>query len=371
VKIENNPVKIFACAGEVSGERALAQVLLALKPHIPHLIITGFGGIECKNAGLQSLAPLKKIAVNGIWDVLINFVLLLSLYRKTLSHLRSFHPDLVILVDYPGFNRKILKFCKQKGYPVYYIAPPQVWAYHFKNISIFKNVDVQVLFPLDIETYASAGARIAQGHFFKKPEITNTEKDVLCICPGSRLPVVKRNLPLLLKLLNTRVSMDFKNLKPVVLVPEEIYTEAHKLLQNYPYSQEIEICTSGSQVFSRAKYALANPGSITVELGLWNIPTLVIGRIDTLTYITGKLVIKSPWLGLPNAITGMKFFPELVSWRWGISQKRFDALLHSLLTSQVQQIDLWEILDSGDGAEIACKNCLELLLGSHKKPDPK
>ncbi|MFC1585597.1 hypothetical protein ACFL5V_08635 [Fibrobacterota bacterium] len=356
-----NPVKIFASAGEVSGEKILAQVLIELRSRLKVTVFKGLGGIECGRAGLKSLVPLKKLAVNGIWDVLIRFPFFLTVYLKVGKTIKQFQPDLVILVDYPGLNKRLLRLCKKQGIPVYYISPPQIWAYKTRKTGLFENVHVQVLFIWEKDSYRLKGAKVSEGHFFQMPGKERTGEKAICICPGGRLPVIKRNLPLMVNLIRSSKLDILREGELIVLVPPELSGEVEKLYGKLLDSYGCEVASDSKLVFPRVGFAIAFPGTITLELALWDIPTLVFGKIDTLTYLVGKLLLRSCWLSIPNILSGQNVFPELVSWRPGISRETFDSRFHLLEKQSIPKDRLREALGPAEGQKIAGDNCMHLL----------
>lgn len=320
-------MKVFVGAGEASGDRIAAAVLDRLKARYGALTLCGFGGPLCAAHGLRSPYALRDLAVNGLGDVLRR-ALFLTRARATLRRaLAAARPDLVLLVDYPGMNVPLARRARALGLPVYYIAPPQLWAYRNPARRLARlrraldGVPLQVLFPFEIPCYPAWRAPITQGHFFPLPAFEPARGLRLLLCPGSRRGVLRRNLPLWL----ARVHAFFGTLDGVdILVPEGLAGEARALAAAATRTRPApdagagdpadgpRVLTDRDEAFARAGAALAFPGTVTLELFLARIPTRVWCVVDALTLRAGRRLLKGPHVALPNLIAGEPLLPEWI-----------------------------------------------------------
>ncbi len=321
-------MKVFVGAGEASGDRIAAAVLAGLKARHGTLTLCGFGGPLCAAHGLRSPYPLRDLAVNGLGDVLRRAVFLgraRAALRRALTNAR---PDLVLLVDYPGMNVALARRARALGLPVYYIAPPQLWAYRNPARRLARlrraldGVALQVLFPFELSSYPAWSAPLTQGHFFPLPAFEPARGLRLLLCPGSRRGVLRRNLPLWL----ARVHAFFGTLDGVdVLVPEGLAADARALVaarETRPGPPDaaaahdtpagLRVLTDRDEAFARAGAALAFPGTMTLELFLARIPTRVWCVADALTLRAGRRLLKGPHVALPNLIAGEPLLPEWI-----------------------------------------------------------
>jgi lipid-A-disaccharide synthase len=303
------PVRIFAGAGEASGDRILAELLRALGADLHargrRMEITGFGGPLCEEQGLRSLFPLRDLAVNGIFDVVRRAFFLARAYGRLRRELAAFRPDLVLLVDYPGMNLGLARAALKRGIPVHFVAPPQLWAYRAPRARLgrlrrgLNGASLQFLFPFETAAYMPWAGRVCQGHFFPEPAFDPARGTRLLLCPGSRRGVLARNLTPWLD----NVRAFFGTLQGVdVLVPEFLREEARGLCGP---ETGAEILTDRDQAFARAGAAIAFPGTITLELFLRRIPTRAWAIVDPLTLSMGKRKLRGPHLSLPNVLAGV------------------------------------------------------------------
>ncbi|HEX2613295.1 MAG TPA: hypothetical protein VHO02_06865, partial [Fibrobacteria bacterium] len=277
-------MRLFVCAGEASGDRILAALLAGLRARVPGLEVRGaFGPLSKADAsleGVESVFPLRGLAVNGIADVLRAGPSLWRARARLLRELRTFRPDRVLLVDYPGMNVPLARAARSLGIPVHYVAPPQLWAYRDPSARLrrlraaLEGVSLQVLFPFEADAYAHWIPAIRQGHFFAAhvPPGDTARAGRLLLCPGSRLGVLRRNLPPWLARLRAAgypaESLD-------VLVPEFLVDEARAICDD-----SSTILTDRDAAFARAGAAIAFPGTITLELLLRRVPTRVWAVLD-------------------------------------------------------------------------------------------
>jgi lipid-A-disaccharide synthase len=307
-------VKIFAGAGEASGDRILAALLRGLhETHGGPLSIRGFGGPRSAEQGLRSPFALRDLAVNGLFDVLRRSFFLARAYARLRRALIDFNPDLVLLVDYPGMNLRLARLALRHGIPVHFVAPPQLWAYRAPQARLrrlrpaLQGASLQFLFPFESRAYAPWTGRICQGHFFPEPGFDPARGTRLLLCPGSRPGMMARNLPLWLE----NVRAFFGTLEGVdVLVPEFLREDAQRLCTQA--GGGAEVLTDREQAFARAGAAIAFPGTMTLELFLRRVPVRAWAIIDPLTLWAGKRGLRGPHLSLPNVLAGSGVLPEWV-----------------------------------------------------------
>jgi lipid-A-disaccharide synthase len=308
-------MRVFAGAGEASGDRILAALLRGLRARHPDLELRGFGGPLCAAEGLESPYSLRELAVNGLGDVLRRAVFLLRARAALRRTLAQFRPDLVLLVDYPGMNVALARTALDRGIPVHYVAPPQLWAYRNparrlgRLREILKGASLQVLFPFEAAPYRSGApwtSRLCQGHFFAVPAFEPARGTRLLLCPGSRRGVLRRNLPLWLD----RARAFFGTLEGVdVLVPDYLEKDASRLCGSAP---GLRLLTDREEAFARAGAAIAFPGTITLELFLRRIPVRAWAVLDPLTLWMGRRALRGPPLSLPSALAGEAVLPEWI-----------------------------------------------------------
>ncbi len=353
--------KVFISAGEASGHQVAQKVMYALKQKYSQLDFFQLGGEAQAIQKKTALFPLKKLALNGIQDVIFSLPFLLKVFFVVKHWLLHHSPDLVILIDYPGLNRKLLKLCKKHHFPVYYISPPQVWAYKKKNIHDFNQVFTHVLFPMDIHYYQQVHAQVTQAHFFqKKTPSSPKNKRLILLLPGSRLSILKRNLPLYLKFIYSSQTLDRHN-RYLVVVPPFLRGEASILLKAFSFAS---MTCDFSEAIEKGEGAIAFPGTNTLELALAGIPTYVLGVIDPPTYYIGKMLLKTKYISLPNILLNSPLFLEHLTLKSRITQVTFDQHVKKAFEEQPSTNILWEAMGQSNGAQVAVEQCLKLLASS-------
>ena len=394
-------MKLFVCAGEVSGDAILAQILARLRSLYPDLVLEGFGGEASARQGLVSRLPLDKMAFNGVWDVLGRAFFCLGMLRLARRSLARFGPDLVLLVDYPGLNLRLAALARKLAIPVYYVAPPQIWVYRKPGVRLaglgraLGGATLHVVFPFEAPPLRALGGRVVIGHFlappatppnpgFQTPGLVSgtpgselTQRHLLCLCPGSRRPVLRRNLPAWLAALaeagilartdsrdartGSRDAGSQGNLELKVLVPAHLQEETLGLVRGF----SVEVTCDKRAVLAQSRWAIAFPGTITLELALQGIPMLVLALVDALTLAVGKRALASGRLGLPSLLLGETIFPEWVgppgAFHAGDLLPLWERLRDGVWDFP-KLLPRWQnAIGPGSGADLAAGECLRIL----------
>jgi lipid-A-disaccharide synthase len=150
---------LVVVAGEVSGDLHAAGVMMALKRIEPDIMFSGIGGDCMIAAGFKAIYHIRQMAFLGLSEIIRHLPTIRKIFRELVEHIIAVKPRAVILVDYPGFNLRLAKAVKKKGFRVIYYISPQLWAWGKRRIKIIrKYVDnMLVLFPFEVEFYARYG----------------------------------------------------------------------------------------------------------------------------------------------------------------------------------------------------------------------
>ncbi len=241
------------------------------------------------------------------------------------THIRTDRPDLLILVDFPGFNMRIARFARSLGIPVIYFIPPQVWAWkkgRLKKIKEYVN-EVICILPFEQELYVKEGITSTYiGHPFAhtvKPTLSREDflksinapsGPILTIMPGSRRNEIVRHIPFL-----SEIVRQIRRKRPdvVILMPvaESIHErEFTSFLESMPGI--IPIKGGAYNALAYCDAAIIASGSATLEAALLKTPTIIIYRISWLSYYIARLIVNVDFIGLPNIVAGKEVFPEYV-----------------------------------------------------------
>lgn len=383
-------MKIFVSAGEVSGDQALAGILAALRPSLPDMVLCGLGGEASARQGLDPLLPMAETAVSGVGDVLLSALTLFRMSRAARRCLESGEggrPDLAILVDYPGLNLRLARRARQLGIPTYYVAPPQAWAYRnaaakaARAAAGLSGSVVHVLFPFEKDVFAAAASKVVSGHFLAEAlsaAAAPSRRNILCLCPGSRLRSLRRNLPAWLYALDAAgvlpggpLAGDLEGV--TVLVPPHLQSEAKAsagAALGKGRDGKVEIVTDKGRILRESRWAVAFPGTITLELALAGIPAAVMAVVDPLTLALGRKLLRGPWLALPNLLLEREVFPEWVGTASALRPADAAGLWSRLGASASEGAAqrLRDMMGPATGCEVAAAECLKIL---EKRPRPK
>lgn len=320
---------IFFSVGEPSGDQHAAHLIHELRRRAPQVRVSGFGGSHMEAAGCSLLFPLTTMAVMGVFRVIPMLWKFYSLYRQAGEYLRRHKPDMVVLVDFPGFNWWIARAAKREGIPVVYYLPPQLWAWAPWRIKrVRKYVDL-VLSGLTFETdwYAERGIPVFYvGHpFFDEvaehrldaafcSEWRSDGHRTLALLPGSRTHEVHSNWPVMVE-----VARRLHEQHPDLTFLTANYRESHRnWCQAYLDEHAPGLPLNGfvgrtPEIIEIADCALMVSGSVSLEMLARQTPAAVVYRCTWPTYLLGRLLVTCRFMSLPNLIAGRRIMPEYVS----------------------------------------------------------
>jgi lipid-A-disaccharide synthase len=321
-------MNIFVVAGEASADLLGAGLLQALYKQKPELRISGIGGPHMRAIGIELLFPMEELQVMGFIDVFLALPRLISYFRKTVRAILRTKPSIVVTIDYPGFNLRLAKTLKKKGFKgkiCHYICP-SVWAWGKNRIPLMeKHLDLLLsVLPFE-KLYFSPTFRIEFiGHPLASqiPTLLQQDPHLIAFFPGSRTHEITKNLPYFLTLIS-KLQKEFPHYHYAISISQEKYRPLlEKIVQNIPIVDDLK------QI--KPFLAVAKSGTITLELALREIPTVVTYAISWLDTLLARYIFKIslPYYALPNLIAGKPIFPELIG----------PALTHEELYKQVKNL---------------------------------
>jgi lipid-A-disaccharide synthase len=365
---------IVVITGEASGEAHATRVIQALQQQQPDIQLSGIGGDKMRAAGVELIADFSELAVMGLVEVLKRYGDIKKIFNKVVAHLQQQQPDLLVLVDYPGFNLKLAKQAKKLGIPVVYYISPKVWAWRKGRVKTIKRyVDhMAVLFPFEVPIYQQAGVPVTcVGHPLVdavKTELTTEQakqqlgldanNKVLGLFPGSRNSEVQALLPTMLQAAE-RIQQRHPNLTIVLpLAPGLSRQTLQPLLEQS--SVTVNLIEGEFYTLTKACDAIvAASGTVTLEIALLGVPHFLIYRVAPLSYSILKRLVNIPYVGLCNIITEQNIVKEILQDE--VTAERLDQELSSLLSSenaqqtatQIQQQVLTALGPAGGAANAA------------------
>lgn len=318
-------MKIYVIAGEASGDLHGANLIKNLKAHAKEpLQIYGVGGDRIRETGAYEFFDLAHFHVTGITEAIKK----IPQYKKAsvtiLSRIERVHPDLVVLIDNPGFNLHLAQKIHAMNIPIVYYIAPQVWAWGPKRILKIKKYvkKVLVVFEFEKKIYEDNGIPVAWvGHPLKDLVKAKHENKVslekaeslIVLLPGSRKEEIKRLLPVFLKAAKI-ISKEIPDVSLAVLksttMPKEIY---ERFFRNNGFKLPL-IEHNHYEVIQQSRLALACSGTVTLECALLGTPMIISYKGSFITYVAAKSLVKVPFIGLPNLVLGEKRIPELLQY---------------------------------------------------------
>ncbi len=331
-------------AGEASADLHGSNLVKAMKASCPGVTFCGIGGANMKQAGVKILVSSSDMAVVGLTEVVQRLHTIFRAANKLKATLKAHHPDLLILIDYPEFNLYMARIARRLQIPVLYYISPQVWAWRRGRVKkIAKRVDrMAVILPFEEQFYRKRGVDVDYvGHplldAFKpatrnpqqSPEVggrrsevrsqkskrqnpvSSIQNPVVGLVPGSRREEIRNMLPIMIRsaeILKIRYP-DIRCLLPLAKTIEPEYIDSFIRKS----SLDIEVHQGDIyEVLDRCHIAMVTSGTATLDTAIMAVPMVIVYKVTPLSYRIGKILIKTPFIGLANLVAGERVVPELI-----------------------------------------------------------
>ena len=312
--------RILLAAGEPSGDLHGAGVARALRERWPDVRLYGLGGPRMAAEGVELLARFEDLAVMGFVEVasrLPYFVRLMGTVRREMIARGT---QLVIPIDYPGFNLRLSRAATEAGVPVLYYIAPQVWAWHRSRMKELARVTkrVAVILPFEAELLREAGADARfVGHplldlaepapdveAFARAHGLDAARPILAIFPGSRAQEVERHLETFVAAAEI-VRAERPHTQPVIARAPNVQEEAYAIA---PYPRVLD----SHGLLRHARAAIVKSGTTTLEAAIAETPFVVAYRTHPLTYWLAERLVEVDHVALANLVAGARVVPELL-----------------------------------------------------------
>ena len=320
-----NQKSIYIVAGEVSGDTHGACLMEALLARVPVVSFHGAGGPAMQAVAGKGLANwVEDAAVMGIWEVLKHYQWFKQRFNEMLAEVEELKPDVLILIDYPGFNLR-LAYAVKKSLPntkiIYYISP-QVWAWNKGRIPrMAETLDLMLcIFPFEKEIFESAGlATVFTGHplvdeLEHKREDVSREQDLIGLFPGSREREVSRLFPVMVETAR-RIHSHNPEWKFEAAAASEVLAERMRdIVQHAKLPESLITIRTGSSysLMQRATSGVVASGTATLEAAALGLPYCLVYKISWPTWAMGKLLVKLDYIGLVNILAGEEVVEEFI-----------------------------------------------------------
>jgi lipid-A-disaccharide synthase len=308
-------------AGDPSGDLHASPIIQRLSIVLPGVRCFGIGGPAMQSVGFESLMRFEEFNRMGLWEVLVQLPFFLKAQKRLVTAMDSNRPKALVCVDYPGLNIPLMREAHKRGIPVVWYIVPQVWAWKKKRAALLGKYAsfIAVVFPFEVDFFKSYPALISYvGHplveaMQRRTTITGTSglktNNVLSLVPGSRRQEVAAILPPMVKAAEL-LKRQYPYLEIFVSkcsgLPLELYQKP--CAQNGIKVFEGPLC----DLLDRTHYAFVTSGTATLETALAGVPMVIVYRTSPVTYWLLKRMIRVPYIGLPNIVSGEEIAPECI-----------------------------------------------------------
>lgn len=321
------PLNVMFSAGESSGEQHAAHMFLELKKRYPNSHAFGMGGAAMREAGIDVCFDSSSIAVIGVVEILKHYREIQHALKLMQQLLVERKPDLLVCVDYKEFNFKLARFAKRCGIKVLFYVSPQVWAWRPGRVKKYGRVIdmMAVIFPFETAYYEAENIPVSYvGHpsvdkvqplFSTAENLKRFELDdenpIVGLLPGSRIQEIERMLPVMLE-----AALLIQRQFPAVqfLLPQA-QSISDTTLSRYLAQSSVPVQVIKNQpydVIECCDVVMTTSGTATLEIALLQIPMVIVYKLFSLTYWLGRLLVKTPFIGLPNIVFGKSIIRELI-----------------------------------------------------------
>ncbi len=300
--------------GEASGDLHAANLIKELSLLDAGTTFQGFGGERMQKEGLELTKHYKEMAFMGFWEVLMNLSDIRKNFKKAKKELIEFKSDVLVLVDYPGFNMRMARFAKKHNIKVVYYITPQVWAWKESRVKKLKKyVDLLLpILPFESSFFAKHGIDINYvGHPLldalkdldsRKIE---SEKPIIAILPGSRKQEIASSLPIMME-----VAKSFENYQFIIAGAPSISQDFYRYITQDSYMPVISNQTHA--LLKECKAAIVTSGTATLEAAILKVPQVVCYKTSSISYFLAKLLVKVKFIALVNLICDKEVVKELI-----------------------------------------------------------
>ena len=375
--MKNN--KIFVFAGESSGDMHAASLIREIRKLIPDVSVTGIGGPEMLKEKAVLLYDLKQVNFIGFSSVIRNIKKIKSILNKSVSEIKNNDPAAVILVDYPGFNLKLIKEIRKfyEGKVIYYISP-QLWAWHKSRVKIIeKYVDLMlVVFPFEVDFYKNENVKAEfVGHplikrvdeFLNKNAKVSNEKTSISILPGSRKDEIERMLPVLVRSAEM-LKNEFKADINFICSSNFSRSFYEKMINETEFNiiHDENDSDLNYRTILNSDLVISKSGTSTMECALIGTPFCVVYKTGNLNYAIGKRLVDIEHIAMVNILLKRKAVKEFLQDEMTpgnifeeakkiLTDKKYSEMIRSSFN------ELRNILGDSDASENAAREIVNIL----------
>jgi lipid-A-disaccharide synthase len=344
-------VRVFISAGEASGDLYASRVVEALRARHPDAEFFGCAGPRMQAAGVRAVVDSRSLAVAGLVEVIPHIPRIWREFRKLCRSFSDTRPDIAVLTDSPDFHLRLAKKLKAKGIPIVYLIAPQAWAWRQGRVRTMRATIQRLLciFPFEEEFFRSHGVPASFiGHPLAgivRPSMSRADflsqynlpadRPIITLLPGSRHGEVARHIPYLLdaagrisraRLISKKHPFSNTPATFVLALPPGFgydQSEIRHTVKFWERNEGASIQVKDSlavhvmegmtwDALAYSQLALAASGTVTVEAALLGTPMVTFYRVNALSWLLGRWLVRAPFLSMVNLVAGRRVAPELI-----------------------------------------------------------
>ncbi|MFN5920111.1 MAG: lipid-A-disaccharide synthase [Bacteroidota bacterium] len=320
-------MKYFILAGEASGDMHGSNLIRSIAAKDTHATVYCWGGDAMQKTGAQFLKHYSEYSVMGFVEVLLKLNKIKQALDECKETLLRLKPDVVVLIDFPGFNLRIAEFCHSHNIKVVYYISPKVWAWkqsRVKKMEKYVNL-LLLIFPFERDFFSKyavphryVGNPLLDAlHTFEKNTHFYTDnkldhRPIIALMPGSRMQEIKRMMPVMQEITHFFPEYEFV-IAGAPAIPDKVYT---------PYLSANCRMVSGQtyQLLAHAHAAIVCSGTATLETALFNVPQVCGYKANALSYYIAKMLVNIKFISLVNLCMNRKVITELIQYDWSVSR---------------------------------------------------
>lgn len=315
-------MKYYIIAGEPSGDLHGSNLMRAIKEQDNKAKFAFWGGDQMLKVDDNMVTHIRDTSIMGFVEVVKNLSKIKSFFKKAKSTIIDFQPDVIVFIDYPGFNLRMAKWAKNKGFKVVYYISPQLWAWKKGRINTIKKYvdEMIVILPFELDFYKKNGVNV---HYVGHPLVTviqsfmdenkrdqskSKKQRIMAILPGSRKQELRSILPLMVA-----SAIHFNDQYKICVAMAPNIEKSYYLELIEGNEEKIELIENDTYgLLLRSDIALVTSGTATLETALFGVPQVVCYKTNSINYEIGKRLVDLEFISLVNLIAGKKVIPELI-----------------------------------------------------------
>jgi lipid-A-disaccharide synthase len=371
-------MKYYIIAGEASGDLHGSNLMKSIYKEDSKADIRFWGGDLMEKAGGNLVKHYRDLAFMGFSEVILNLKTILGNITKCKKDIQNFNPDVIIFIDYPGFNMRIAKWAKERGIKTHYYISPQIWAWKENRISAIKrDVDeLYIILPFEKDFYekkhhcpvhfvghplidAIKNREVTTEEIFRK-ENNLDEKPIIALLPGSRKQEITKMLSVMLSVVEDFAAYQFV----IAGAPSQDFSFYKPFLKN----ENVHFISNKTyDLLSISHAALVTSGTATLETALFKVPEVVCYKGSWVSYQIAKRVITLKYISLVNLIMDREVVKELIQDEFNAKNLKMELAKILDLEKRTRIFEDYRELEERLGGEGASDKTAKLIVNAVKK----